>query len=600
MVLLINFSLINFILISSLASSAPNDDGEAIELKYNYSTIPCPEPSLKIDLDFIQKGSPINAICYFSCSQPELVELRWISFDYYQTTPDPKPWILKASREGTKDHHIHISFTPESDGYIKCIVHDSNCRIKSVEKLVSLYHHPNYVPMNLSSVSNQSNVALLWTYRLPEYDVYEESFIDYWCIVSPYYCNDAEPLTTRSYHDIDNDTHVKITKIKCTIQCAGVEKYSFEKLIYMKSMQSLRKKLSIESNREHNVIVEKYSGENVTFYCNFSGPFIPELFWIKDFGIMDRNYGNRISIRESSNESKLIMSNLTVDDSGLYSFNVSNTVQDDCISSRVRVFKEHAQGSDGSKVNMAYFQITIFSILLFFLLVSIIVKQLIRNRKLKMMWKQFQQLESVLRGDLDDPALFVEHRELESIFRKKYDTKLEINPSEIAQGGIIGKGNFGQVIRGLYNHKLVAIKTPRDFFNISQYKSLIGELKILSYVGSHPNIVNLIGACTTGLGKGELCLIVDLCELGNLKDFLIKSKPTFNPQSQYSQHTHKDDNDGTISTFCTIDLSLNTIDLIRFCHQICSGMKFISSKAVSIYINHMFLMYEKMKNIPKY
>jgi len=38
---------------------------------------------------------------------------------------------------------------------------------------------------------------------------------------------------------------------------------------------------------------------------------------------------------------------------------------------------------------------------------------------------------------------------------------------------------------------------------MEQIKALISELKILIHIGQHLNIVNLLGACTKELRKGE-------------------------------------------------------------------------------------------------
>lgn len=37
----------------------------------------------------------------------------------------------------------------------------------------------------------------------------------------------------------------------------------------------------------------------------------------------------------------------------------------------------------------------------------------------------------------------------------------------------------------------------------SEYKALMTELKILTHIGHHLNVVNLLGACTKQGGKGE-------------------------------------------------------------------------------------------------
>ena len=52
----------------------------------------------------------------------------------------------------------------------------------------------------------------------------------------------------------------------------------------------------------------------------------------------------------------------------------------------------------------------------------------------------------------------------------------------------------------------VAIKTLNPYSNKDVLKSLMSELKIMSHLGQHPNIVNLLGAITTNIQRSELCI----------------------------------------------------------------------------------------------
>ena len=55
----------------------------------------------------------------------------------------------------------------------------------------------------------------------------------------------------------------------------------------------------------------------------------------------------------------------------------------------------------------------------------------------------------------------------------------------------------------------------------------MAELKILIHLGRHLNIVNLLGAVTKNIVKGELLVIVEFCEFGNLRHFLMANRETF-------------------------------------------------------------------------
>ena len=122
----------------------------------------------------------------------------------------------------------------------------------------------------------------------------------------------------------------------------------------------------------------------------------------------------------------------------------------------------------------------------------------------------------------------------------------------------LGAGCFGRVVKaeavGLKDSeetvKTVAVKMVRSEANIAAMEALIGELKILIYLGSHLNVVNLLGACTKQMYKGivrfffskriasslkncvcpflgELLVIVEYCRFGSLQTFLISHRNNF-------------------------------------------------------------------------
>jgi hypothetical protein len=84
----------------------------------------------------------------------------------------------------------------------------------------------------------------------------------------------------------------------------------------------------------------------------------------------------------------------------------------------------------------------------------------------------------------------------------------------------IGAGCFGRVVKaeavGIKDSsaenptvqrrkcKTVAVKMVRTQTNDVAIDALISELKILIYLGSHLNVVNLLGACTKQITKGKL------------------------------------------------------------------------------------------------
>ena len=78
------------------------------------------------------------------------------------------------------------------------------------------------------------------------------------------------------------------------------------------------------------------------------------------------------------------------------------------------------------------------------------------------------------------------------------------------KGKQLGAGAFGRVVKGeavgIDNSEpvtTVAVKMVRSHGNMFGLKALMSELKIMIHMGSHLNVVNLLGACTKSVSKGE-------------------------------------------------------------------------------------------------
>lgn len=115
-----------------------------------------------------------------------------------------------------------------------------------------------------------------------------------------------------------------------------------------------------------------------------------------------------------------------------------------------------------------------------------------------------------------------------------YDNKWEFPIEKLTFGPVLGQGAFGRVIKaeaeGIdeFNYKTtVAVKMLKEDADMEQRKALMAELKILIHLGKHLNIVNLMGAVTTNAIKGELLVILEYCEHGSLRHFLLNNRNNF-------------------------------------------------------------------------
>uniref|UniRef100_A0A3Q2YRP7 receptor protein-tyrosine kinase n=1 Tax=Hippocampus comes TaxID=109280 RepID=A0A3Q2YRP7_HIPCM len=101
--------------------------------------------------------------------------------------------------------------------------------------------------------------------------------------------------------------------------------------------------------------------------------------------------------------------------------------------------------------------------------------------------------------------------------------KWEFPRDKLRLGGVLGSGAFGKVVEatayglGSQDETRVAVKMLKPSAHSEEREALMCELKILSHLGYHDNIVNLLGACTQG---GPVLMITEYCFHGDLLNFL--------------------------------------------------------------------------------
>ncbi|KAI9559291.1 hypothetical protein GHT06_016080 [Daphnia sinensis] len=244
--------------------------------------------------------------------------------------------------------------------------------------------------------------------------------------------------------------------------------------------------------------------------------------------------------------------------------------------------------------------------------------------------KLLSNAEKLLRGNASEinDELPVEYH----IEYLPYDRKWEFPRHRLKLGRLLGVGCFGRVVEakavGLKDSdetvKTVAVKMVRSAKNAAALEALVKELKILIHLGSHINVVSLLGACTKRASRGELLIIIDYCRFGNLRTYLINSRSNFiNQVDEYDQLKSESlkeaenemkiqstnladctlsDKNKTARTsissksisnpLCpppfsqqqdpnsTLNQSISTRDLISWSYQIVRGMDFLASKKV--------------------
>ncbi|CAL8118447.1 unnamed protein product [Orchesella dallaii] len=94
---------------------------------------------------------------------------------------------------------------------------------------------------------------------------------------------------------------------------------------------------------------------------------------------------------------------------------------------------------------------------------------------------------------------------------------------------LLGSGAFGSVFKGTITGLVnpVAFKMTRPDCPVSALRGLLSEIKILSHLGKHDNIVSICGAYTTELENGIVYVATELCSNSSLEKYLRINKTSY-------------------------------------------------------------------------
>ncbi|XP_055966027.1 receptor-type tyrosine-protein kinase FLT3 [Sorex fumeus] len=156
----------------------------------------------------------------------------------------------------------------------------------------------------------------------------------------------------------------------------------------------------------------------------------------------------------------------------------------------------------------------------------IVVLIMLICHKYKKQFRYESQLQMVqVTGSLDNEYFYIDFREYE------YDLKWEFPRENLEFGKVLGSGAFGKVMNatayGISKTGVsiqVAVKMLKEKADNSEKEALMSELKMMTHLGSHENIVNLLGACTL---SGPVYLIFEYCCYGDLLNYLRSKREKF-------------------------------------------------------------------------
>ncbi|XP_029979596.1 receptor-type tyrosine-protein kinase FLT3 [Sphaeramia orbicularis] len=167
--------------------------------------------------------------------------------------------------------------------------------------------------------------------------------------------------------------------------------------------------------------------------------------------------------------------------------------------------------------NLSPMALRVGSILLFLALTIVTIVLLYYVRKKKPQYQpQLQIIQMV--GPNDNDYIYINFKDFE------YDPKWEFPRENLELGKELGSGAFGMVVQatayGINKpgvSQQVAVKMLKEKHQTVEKEALMSELKMLTHIGHHANIVNLLGACTE---SGPIYLIFQYCCYGDLLNYL--------------------------------------------------------------------------------
>ncbi|XP_049605657.1 receptor-type tyrosine-protein kinase FLT3 isoform X2 [Syngnathus scovelli] len=194
-------------------------------------------------------------------------------------------------------------------------------------------------------------------------------------------------------------------------------------------------------------------------------------------------------------------------------------------------------GEDKSR----YTALKVGSVILFVALFTVSVALVCFIKKKKPQYQpQLQMIQMV--GPNDNDYIYINFKDFE------YDRKWEFPRENLELGKELGSGAFGTVVQATANgikgagvSQQVAVKMLKEKHQEVEKEALMSELKMLTHIGHHNNIVNLLGACTDSgtfifisitmsgsiptfpmclLGTGPIYLIFQYCCHGDLLNYL--------------------------------------------------------------------------------
>ncbi|XP_016400417.1 fibroblast growth factor receptor 2-like isoform X2 [Sinocyclocheilus rhinocerous] len=354
-------------------------------------------------------------------------------------------------------------------------------------------------------------------------------------------------------------------------------------------------------------------GEDAKFVCKVYSDAQPHIQWLQHIMKNGSRYGPdglpyvRVLKRSGINSSDvevLVLTNVTEEDSGEYTCQVSNYIGQVSQSGWLTVLPdgrcEHYGQRDRAEPDAIetdyppdYVEIAIYCIGVFLIACMVVIVVVCRMRtsakkpdfgsqpavhKLTKQIPLRRQVSSNSSSSMSSSTPLVRittrrssaHDDPIPEYDLPEDPRWEFSRDKLTLGKPLGEGCFGQVVMaealGIDKDKpkeavTVAVKMLKDDATEKDLSDLVSEMEMMKMIGRHKNIINLLGACTQ---DGPLYVIVEYASKGNLREYLRARRP---PGMEYSYDIAR-----------VSDEPLTFKDLVSCTYQVARGMEYLASQ----------------------
>lgn len=300
-----------------------------------------------------------------------------------------------------------------------------------------------------------------------------------------------------------------------------------ERKEFFLDVKEITSPIIIETNMNESIIEEEYNSQT-ELRCYIEGRPRPKIEWYRNDQPLQFDHHDS-GVRIYDKGQRIVFTRLLAKDSGLYVCRGRNRGGEVTCAVLLKVIGN----MDHTSIDLL--PIIVYSIMgAITIIMACLIGKRIRDEKLQRRELEFFSKTLFEQGQMQlfNPDMPLD----EQIDLLPYDSRFEFPKERLILGRTLGQGAFGRVVKaqaiGLdesdeSESTTVAVKMLKERADSNQRKALMAELKILIHLGRHLNIVNLLGAVTKNLVKGELLVIVEYCQFGNLRHYLIANRDNF-------------------------------------------------------------------------